>query len=119
MITKDSLLREALDAIPEFKKEYEEQLSKKLFDDEAGLHIVFGYAFASLLVDAIKKNKPLAKRMFDFVERMSLSADRDVQEVCDFSILEVVCDEYEDNDFWDIIGESTKEGVKATRKYIV
>lgn len=104
--------------IPEVKTEYNRQIKEDIIDEKAGMHIVFGYVFAPLLIDAITNNQELTKRLFLFVEQMSSSNDTKVQEVCDFSILEAICDEYSDDVLLPFLGEKTLEGYNEVRKYV-
>lgn len=114
-----TLLSEARENIPEFDKKYKEAVRTDLIDEESGTHTVFSYVFNPLLTEAIKKDKQLAKRMFDFVEKMAGSQDRYVQEVCDFTILEEIGDEYSDKEFEFFLGPTTKKALKLIRQYIM
>ena len=114
-----TLLFEVQKEIPEFGKKYKEALQKDLIDKESGMHTVFSYVFNPLLSEAIKKDQQLAKRMFNFVEKMAESPDKYVQEVCDFTILEEIGDEYADKEFVNFLGPTTKKALKLIRQYII
>ena len=118
-LTYDNLLQEARNAIPEFDTEYNQLLNQDLFDEQAGNHIVFGYAFTPLLVNAIKNHtEPLEAKMIDFLERMASSSDRYVVEVCDQSVLEVLNDEFEDDQLRKILKKETLVGFEALKTYM-
>ena len=117
-MTYETLLNDALSKIPEFKTEYDIAINRDYIDTDAGLHIVFGFVFTPLLEKALESNKELAKRMFDYLEEMSQSDDSEVVSVCDQSVLEALCGEYNDNVLLQLSGDSTKEGLRYVRTYI-
>lgn len=104
--------------LPEFKKEYENALSMDLVDDTLGAHSVFSLVFVPLLVESIKSNNILACRLFDFVEKMESCGDSEVAEVVEFTILEELCDLFDDSEIIDFLGDETKDALNSIRKYM-
>ena len=49
---------------------------------------------------------------------MEASDDVLVQEVCEFTILEELCDEFKDAEIERYLGKVTKDGYNCIRKYI-
>lgn len=119
MLTYDILLSDALEKIPEFKNEYERLKSKEILGDESGNHVIFGYAFTPILINAIKGNDAkLRGEMLAYVESMSNSDDHLVVEVCDYSILEALNDEFDDDFIKPLLGPSASEGYDAIKQYM-
>ena len=114
----NTVVNEALEAIPEFRDEYNTMIKEDYIDNESGPHTVFGYAFTPLLKKAIRKNKKLAQKMFDFLERMSTSGDIHTQEVCDQSVIEALVDDFTRAELYKFMGPSTKEGLEAVSMYM-
>jgi len=117
-LTYENLLDEVLQELPEFKDAYNKELSEDSIDKDSDLHIVFSYVFVPLLSEAIKAKSELTTKMFNFLEKMASSHDHLVQEVCDFTVLEELCDEFKDSEIYSYFGESTKKGFFAVRQYI-
>jgi hypothetical protein len=117
-MTYESLLRETIKALPEFKEKYNKSINDGTIDAETGAHIVFGVVFTPLLKKAIMGNKTLAKKMFRQLEIMAESEDDRVQEVCDQSVLEAICDVFPVSVFWPMAGEETRDGIKAISQYM-
>lgn len=119
MLTNDNLVIQAIKAVPEFEKEYNRQISDGILDKDDGNHIVFSYAFVPILINAIKdNNQALQEKVFAFVERMAASQDHLVVEVCDYSILEALNDEFDYSTLNKLFGEKTKEGYEAIKQYM-
>lgn len=118
MLNYDNLLREALAAVPEFKKEYDSLIEEDIIDNEAGMHIVFGYAFCPVLEEAIhNKNEKVIRACFDFMEKMCSSPDDDVVAVCDQSITERLNDEFDEKTLRPLMGKNTEEGYNAIKRF--
>lgn len=117
-MTYETLLPETMKALPEFQEAYDKSIREDTIDVESGLHIVFGCVFTPLLKKAIFNDSALAKRMFDHLEKMAGSEDKRVQEVCDQSVLETLCDEFRIRTIWSLAGEKTREGIKAISQYM-
>ena len=119
MLTYDSLVQEALKAVPAFAKEYRRLISEDIIDYEDGNHIVFGYAFTPILITAMKNHdETVVRSMFDFLEQMASSDDGLVVEVCDQSVLEALNDEYDLNKIRFLMGPKTQEGADAVKQYM-
>ena len=119
MLTYENLIDKALVAVPAFKSEYYHQIENGMLDADDGKHIIFGYAFTPILIDALKNHDELVIRsMFDFLEQMASSDDGLVVEVCDQSVLEALNDEYDLNDLRFLMGPKTQEGVDAVKQYM-
>ena len=118
-MTYKTLLSEALSDMPIFKKTYDNLIAKDDIDKDSGMHIIFGYAFAPVLIDAIRdKDIPTIRQMFAFLEKMAGCSDLKVQEVCDQSVIEAVAGEYRDDTITPYMGKKTIEGLSAIREYI-
>ena len=118
-MTYETLLDEALAALPEFKKKYDLLVKEDIIDEESGMHIVFGYVFTPMLEEAIQAgNNADIQEMCDFLEKMAASDDVHVQEVCDQSVLERICSIYPDKKIIPFIGNETYQGLLAVRQYI-
>ena len=119
MLKYDTLVSEALKAIPEFKAEYDKLISADIIDAESGNHIVFGFTFVPVLLSAIQDgNESLRDSMLAIVEQMASSEDRLVVEVCDYSILEALNDHVEDSVLMPLLGEQTRIGFDAIKRYM-
>ena len=120
MLQYDILVKMALSELPEFATKYNKMLNDGIFDNETGNHIVFSWTFVPLLKDAIKNNKTdLRDRMLGFLEKMAASDDHLVQEVCDFTVLEELCDEIPTKYLYPLLGKHAREGYNAITKYLI
>lgn len=119
MLTYDNLLSEAFNKVPQFRAEYKELMREDVLDADSGNHTIFGYAFTPMLINAIKnEDKATVKNMMDFLEDMASSSDNKVVEVCDYSVLEALNDEIEENIISSLIGEDTRIGYLEIKKYM-
>ena len=119
MITYENLVKDAHDKVPAFATKYDELIRDDYIDKSSGNHIVFGYAFAPVLIDAIQSHQDdIVKNMFDYLEEMSNSNDGRVVEVCDQSVLEAINDEIDDDILIGFMGLKTKEGFDAIKNYM-
>lgn len=118
MINYNNLIEYAKNKIPQFAEKYDYMIGIDEIDSESGNHIVFGYVFTPILIDAIKNNdKQTIETMFSFMDEMSTSDDVHVIEVCDQSIIEALYDEFGD-DIEQYMGNKTKDGLKAVKQYM-
>lgn len=117
-MTYKNLLEDSLKALPEFETEYEKNIEADVIDKESGMHIVFGYIFEPMLSKAIKQDRKLATKMFDFLEQMAGSEDVRVQEVCDQAVLEALYWEHTSTILWPMMKEKTRDGYKAVSEYM-
>ena len=119
MLEYGTLLDEALNKLPDFKKEYNKLISEDEIDKESGNHIVFGYAFVPVIVKAIKEENTITRdAMFGFLEQMASSDDIKVVEVCDQSVLEALYGEFDEKTILPYMGKKTKEGFMAVKEYM-
>ncbi len=119
MITYNNLLENVKNKIPQFTVEYDRLVEDGSIDLESGNHIVFSYVFTPLLLKAIKQNdNNMITEMFDYLEKMSLSIDDRVVEVCDQSVLEVLNDEFDEATLLRYMGPKNKEGFEAIKTYM-
>lgn len=119
-MTYETLLEDALNTLPAFKKEYVKNIDGNIIDKDAGMHVVFGYVFVPVLEKALdEKDKPTIHELFDYLEKMSLCEDSDVVAVCDQSVLEIICGEYKDKTLLPYMGKGTTEGLNTVRQYIM
>ena len=66
-----TLLKEFFQEIPECRKLYEQKASQLLFDQETGVHIVFGILIVPYLLELINEGKTpedILRSLFDDVE---------------------------------------------------
>ena len=120
MLTYNNLLDEALRVLPEFRAAYQVLLEKDYLDKDSGNHIVFGYAFVPVLTEAIKsRDRACVERMFAFLEQMAASQDHLVGEVCDFSILEALNDEFDDQVLLTYMGPETRKDFACIKAYML
>ena len=117
-----TLLKEFFQEIPECKKLYEQKASQLLFDQDTGVHIVFGVLIVPYLIELInegKKEEKLLERFFAFFEKMAKSEDENVVGVLDATILESLIDQ--GRDFLKIakvyMGEETKKNCEHIELY--
>ena len=90
MLTYDTLIEEALEALPLFRERYERETAAGMIDTDDGKHIIFGLVFTPMLEELIRNNtQPELQKALDFLEKMASSEDGRVVEVCDQSVLEV------------------------------
>ena len=93
-MTYETLLEEFFREIPECKKLYEQRASCLLFDQNTGLHVIFGILVVPYLMELFdNKEEELIKRMFSFFEKMAQSEDENVVGVLDATILESLIDQ--------------------------
>ena len=117
-----TLLKEFFQRIPECRKLYEQKASQLLFDQETGVHIVFGVLIVPYLLELINKGKEeeeLLERIFAFFEEMARSEDENVVGVLDATVLESLIDQ--GRDFLKIakiyMGEETKKNCEHIELY--
>lgn len=116
-MTYDTLIKVACNEVPEFKKSYDKELMSGSIDSEAGNYTVFSIAFMPVIIDSIKNNHELAEKIFAFLEEMENCADNYVQEICEFEVLERLCDDYTDDVLMPLLGKETLKGYMAIRRY--
>ena len=117
-MTYENLLNDSLESLPEFEKEYQNNIKNDVIDKDAGMHVVFGFVFTPLLEKAISGDKTLAEKMFKYLEKMAASEDVRVQEVCDQSVIEVLYDNYPATKLWPLMQEKTREGYISVSQYM-
>lgn len=119
MLTYDNLIQEAQNDLPMFKAKYDQLIEDDVIDIKSGVHIVFGYVFTPILIQAIKNDdKELARIMFSFLEQMASSKDNLVVEVCDQSVLEALNDGFDDIILMEYMGANTQSGFKAIKQFM-
>ena len=92
----NNLVSEMLSRFPELNLEYEKLLSGNFLDANSGVHTVFSTLFNPRLMREVERRSALSFRMMAFVAEMDNSDDRLVGEVAEFTVLEELCDEFED-----------------------
>lgn len=117
MLTYNNLIEKALEKLPEFKKAYNE-LPNKLVYEDSGSHIVFELVFANELMKLIKDKNISANDFFDFMVDMIESKDVKVQEVCEQSVIESICDEFTDEQLKPFLPTQLESTVRDVREYI-
>lgn len=106
--------------IPEFEKAYIKEVELDNIDDNSGVHTVFSFVFVPLFKKAINENdSELANRMALFLEKMESSGVQWVSEVVEFTVLEELCDEYNDDVLEKYFLPETTLALREIRKYIL
>lgn len=114
-----NLLTHAQKEIEEFNQSYMEECKRGTIDVNSGLHTIFSLVFVPLLISALKSDLHLAKKMFDFIEKMETSEDVLVQEVSQFTVLEELADSFQDDELVSYLGKNTKLSMADVRQYII
>lgn len=114
-----TVVKDAKTSIPGFIEMYDSSMDRGLIDGDSGLHTVFSVVLVPLLKKAIETMSKDANIIFMFIEQMAQSKDDDICDVLDFTILEELCDAYDDTTLMPMMGEATKEAQKNVRKYIL
>lgn len=109
--------------IPQIKTKYDKELERDiLIAKDSGMHTVFSVVFVPVLKEAINmKNEPLINQLLSFLDEMETSGDSDVAEVCEFTVLEEVLDDFEDKELVPYFRNYKElfEAYKAIRRYII
>lgn len=75
--------------------------------------------FVPIFEEAMKNNDmPLLTKLCDFLEQMEASNDVHVQEVVAFTIVEELCDKYDDIELEILFQNLTKKTLREVRTYI-
>ena len=116
MLTYENVVEKAFEALPEFREETINLLQKNILYPDSGVYIIFDYAFVPVLLRAFqKKDVDLLHRMFDFMEEMVKSQDKEVGSVCDFSILEAICGKVPEEDLYRYMRTETRKDLDFMR----
>ncbi len=88
-ITYHNLAEKLVEAIPELKSQYEQEL-KWWGDEEPGAHNIYGDLLTPYLISLLKSDaqEETLRQIFVFLEKLANHDDVHVQEVVAFSILE-------------------------------
>jgi hypothetical protein len=115
----DNLLSETLKKSSRLLEAYNAEIKKDSINDKSGMHTVFDIVFVPLLVDAIKNSdKMLVDRLVRIIEDMEQSEDILVQEVSGFTIIEALCDEFNDNILNNVLLPESRRTMQKIRAYI-
>ncbi|MEK4028322.1 hypothetical protein MKZ02_07080 [Pseudobacillus sp. FSL P4-0506] len=96
MLTSNNIIEAFLEAIPEIKDIYRNEI--ELWEGEfPGLHNIFGDVLNPFLLEQLKteENRVLLQRIFDFLEEMATSTDNDIDNVLVVTILARIGDDIE------------------------
>ena len=118
MIKYDSLIDDVCKEFSEVSELYDLELHNDSIDLNSGAHTVFSFCFVPVLKDAILNNNNLAKRMFDYIEKMEKSEDNLVGEVAEFTVLEEILDSFDLNAIKRYMGKFTLEAARLINRYI-
>lgn len=118
MIKYDSLIDDVCKEFSEVSELYDLELQSDSIDLNSGAHTVFSFCFVPVLKDAILNNNYLAKRMFDYIEKMEKSEDNLVGEVAEFTVLEEILDSFDLNAIKRYMGKVTLEAARLINRYI-
>lgn len=70
MLTYDTLIEEALEALPLFRERYERETAAGMIDSDDGKHIIIGLVFTPVLEELIRNNtQPELQKALDFLEK--------------------------------------------------
>lgn len=70
---------------------------ENLIDDSDGIHLMFGLVIVPYIIEMIYSGKKeIIEKIFAFLEEMSLSEDRKIQELLEFTVLESLIDQGQD-----------------------
>lgn len=111
-MTYETLIHDACDEFEEFRNAYNNALANNDIDVDSGNHTVFSVVFLPLLCDAINKGSTNTEKYFDFMEKMETCGDPRVAEVCEFTVLEELCDEYDNKTMLNLL-QKTRETLQA------
>ena len=105
MLTYSDLSKRLLEAVPELRIPYEQQL-KISSGEDPGPHIVFGDVLAPYLVFLLEsgQREDIVRRIFEFLEELAVHPDIHVQEVIAQAVVERLAED--------------KALLSAARKYI-
>lgn len=117
-MTYETLLNEAIDRVPGFLARYNKELQDDSLDNESGMHTVFSFVFVPLFTEAIQEQTDTVQDYAAFLEDMEKSHDVHVREVCDFTVLEELCDDLTDDQLKLVLGKEALESSKFIREYI-
>lgn len=118
MITYDSLIENVCGEFSEVSELYVIELKNDSIDSDSGVHTMFSFCFLPVLKEAILHDSDLAKRMFNYLEKMEISKDNLVGEVAEFTVLEEILDKFDFNDIEKYMGTCTLEAAKLIKIYI-
>lgn len=118
MITYESLIENVCREFNEVNELYVLELKKDSIDIDSGAHTVFSLCFVPLLKQAVMQESFLAKRMFDYIEKMEASRDNLVGEVAEFTVLEEMLDDFDFNVIKKYMGKMTLEAAKLINRYV-
>ena len=118
MINYDSLVENVCKEFYEVGELYAIELKNDSIDVDSGAHTVFSFCFVPVLKEAILHDSDLAKRMFDYLEKMEMSEDNLVGEVAEFTVLEELLDDFEFNMIKKYMGRLTIDAAKLINRYI-
>lgn len=93
----ETIIQEFITSFPELKQLAQDELNKTWHREEQLVHVFFGNILNKYLVEKLSstKNDGLFKRLFEFLELMAVSDDKQVREVLTDSILEYLGDNKE------------------------
>lgn len=118
-MTNFNLIDRAKKEVPGFREEYEKMVDEDVIDEETGAHIVFSYIFIPIAKKSIEeKNVEVRDKVFDFIEEMAESKDHTVSEVCDFTVMEELYDEYPTDVLIPLLGKESKKSLSAISRYM-
>lgn len=118
MITYNFLINDVCSEFDEVKMLYETLLEEDSLDSESGVHTVFSFCFVPVLSEALKNDERLAKKMFDYIEKMETDGDNEVGEVAEFTVLEEIIDDFPLRKVKKYMGKYTLEASKLICRYI-
>ena len=121
-VVYEDIVKVAVDRIPELSGRIEKEFGH-YYDLKTGLpeaYPVFEQVLQELLSELIvtRVNDELMKRIFQFLEQMANSADRNVTDLLGIAILEpLVYSQDKIRAAWSFMGERTKELARTTARF--
>lgn len=120
MLTYDTLVKQAFEALPFFRERFDAEAEKGFIDADDGKHIIFGLVFTPMLEELIREStQPELKQTLDFLELMASAEDGHIVEVCDQSVLEVLNCDFDEKTLRRLLHGKTLEGYEAVKTYML
>lgn len=115
-----NLINEVCKMSGSFGEAYKAACQKDVIDEASGPHTVFSLVFVPLLLSAIDaKDDNLIQELVVILEKMITSSDQDVCEVAEFTVLEELCDELNDDVLNAVLLEQSQKSLKIIRRYVI
>lgn len=115
-----ALTEQILALLPHLRPAYDREVREYWGNDLPGPHVVFGNLLTPHLIQLLRtdENEIELHRIFGFLEGLSASGVKDVEEVVAFSVIESVAAEQDLLDrAWKLMGPRTRSMAKEVQSY--